>query len=437
MKTLLISALAGVVLLTGCDRGSATDIPDANTQPTASWLSTAANSSTDDLLEQRPAMVYLWAGSGFERQYTAPRGHQFAVADVVNTLRSADGSKSASCFSCKSPGAPMLMAEYGENGFGSKTMAEVGHEMAVSVGCDDCHQADQQSLRLARPFALEAMAKVQQPFAKQNHATQAAQTCGQCHVTYYFQPEQGNRVNIPWIFGNSADQIEKYYDTRRFYDWIHPISGTPMVKARHPDYEQWSRSSHAKLGVTCVTCHMPVKTDANGREYHDHNTANVWDNFDSQCIDCHVSESTLKAKMAKQRQRIDDARSEVEALLVKAHAETGALWRAKVSQAQLTPIQMLIRHAQWRWDFAVSSHGVHAHNPQEGLALLAAAKTQALQARALIAPLLAAQPDLRVRYPDLSSKAAAQQFIGLDMPALEQQKQQFLREQVQDRWPGW
>ena len=30
-----------------------------------------------------------------------------------------------------------------------------------------------------------------------------------------------------------------------------------------------------------------------------------------------------------------------------------------------------IRHAQWRWDFAIASHGVHMHNPTEALQVLA------------------------------------------------------------------
>lgn len=78
------------------------------------------------------------------------------------------------------------------------------------------------------------MAKVHKPFGEQNQSMQQSQVCGQCHVTYYFQPERQDKVNIPWIFGNSADEIEKYYDARQFFEWVHPVSRTPLVKARIP-----------------------------------------------------------------------------------------------------------------------------------------------------------------------------------------------------------
>ncbi|WP_298445113.1 ammonia-forming cytochrome c nitrite reductase subunit c552 [uncultured Ferrimonas sp.] len=439
MKSLF--PIAFLALLSGCSPAESVPSADltqpADTQPTISWQSTSNNDERSDMLAARPQLIVLWSGSGYDKQFSTPRGHQFAIKDVTNVLRTGDGEKSASCWSCKGPAAPAMMAEFGENGFGGKTFGEVGHRMDVSVGCDDCHSPDRKALKLARPFAQKAMAKVQQDFDTMSPAWQGAQTCGQCHVTYYFQPEQDNRVNIPWIFGNDADAIEKYYDTRRFYDWIHPLSGAPMVKARHPEYEHWSRSEHAKMDVTCVSCHMPTQVDDEGREYHSHNTGKVMDNFDSTCASCHASKKSLQAKLSKRKQQIDDARTEVEKLLVKAHAEAGALWRGGVNQTSLSPALMDIRHAQWRWDFAVSSHGVHAHNPSEGLALLATAKRQAQQARATLAVMLSQNPEIEVSYPDISNKLAAQQAMGLDEAALQQQKQRFLDEQVKGKWPGW
>ncbi|QIZ75655.1 ammonia-forming cytochrome c nitrite reductase subunit c552 [Ferrimonas lipolytica] len=436
MKYLFSLALS--FLLLGCNQSEAQKVDQpATLEPLASWESTSGNDERQDMLALRPQLIVLWSGSGYDKQFNTPRGHQFAMKDVTNVLRTGDGEYSASCWSCKGPAAPAMMEQFGENGFGAKTFAEVGHNMDVSVGCDDCHTEDQQGLQIARPFAQKAMAKIQQDFDKQNPAWQGAQTCGQCHVTYYFQPEQENRVNIPWIFGSDADAIEKYYDTRRFYDWIHPLSGAPMVKARHPEYEHWSRSIHAKQDVTCVSCHMPKKVDENGREFHSHNTGNVMDNFDSVCASCHVSKDELVGTLAKRKQQIDDARSEVEKLLVKAHAEAGALWRSGLSQTQLSPVLMDIRHSQWRWDFAVSSHGVHAHNPKEGLELLRVAKRQAQEARAKLQVMLSQNPEVNVEYPDISSKAAAHAATGMDIEALEKQKQQFLNEQVRGKWPGW
>ena len=41
----------------------------------------------DDVLAERPEMVILWAGYAFSKEYNAPRGHMYTVADVRQTLR--------------------------------------------------------------------------------------------------------------------------------------------------------------------------------------------------------------------------------------------------------------------------------------------------------------------------------------------------------------
>ncbi|MDI4745923.1 ammonia-forming cytochrome c nitrite reductase subunit c552, partial [Salmonella enterica subsp. enterica serovar Kentucky] len=40
-----------------------------------------------------------------------------------------------------------------------------------------------------------------------------------------------------------------------------------------------------------------------------------------------------------------------------------------------------IRHAQWRWDLAIASHGIHMHAPEEGLRMLGSAMDKAADAR--------------------------------------------------------
>jgi len=199
-----------------------------------SWLETSEKTERDGKLASYPAAIILWAGSSLAKEYHSPRGHHFAVADITHTLRTGvppkagDKGLSASCWTCKTPDAPRLMNELGIEGFSAKNFTDLGTEINSVVYCTDCHVDGKAELALPRPHAQDAMAKVHLPFDKQNENMKGAQVCGQCHVTYYFQPERSNKVNIPWIFGNSADDIEKYYDTRRFYEWIHPISQTPI-----------------------------------------------------------------------------------------------------------------------------------------------------------------------------------------------------------------
>ena len=56
-----------------------------------------------DVLQERPAMVVLWAGYAFSMDYSAPRGHSYAIRDIHNTLRTGapmtaeEGPQPATC----------------------------------------------------------------------------------------------------------------------------------------------------------------------------------------------------------------------------------------------------------------------------------------------------------------------------------------------------
>ncbi|GIU18195.1 cytochrome c-552 [Shewanella sp. c952] len=405
-----------------------------------SWLETSEQTEREDMLASYPAAIILWAGSSFAKEYNSPRGHHFAVADVTHTLRTGvppkagDKGLSASCWTCKTPDAPRLMNELGIEGFSAKNFTDVGKEVNSVVYCTDCHVDGKAELALPRPHAQDAMAKVHLPFDKQNNNMKGAQVCGQCHVTYYFQPERSNKVNIPWIFGNNVDDIEKYYDTRRFYEWIHPISQTPILKARHPEFEHWSRSKHAEAGVTCITCHMPETTDEQGNSFTSHKVSKALDHFDEVCQSCHKSEKKIISALDKNKATIDAKAREVEGLLVKAHYEAGAAWDAGATWTVMNDAIMAIRHSQWRWDFAMASHGLYAHNPEEGNALLDMALRQVKYARTSLDEILKKFDVKSVNYPDISSKASAHAAVGIELEKLTEAKKKFIKEDVDKNW---
>ncbi|MGI2169122.1 ammonia-forming cytochrome c nitrite reductase subunit c552 [Shewanella sp. MF05960] len=405
-----------------------------------SWQATVEQEEREDMLAQYPASIILWAGSSFAKEYHSPRGHQFAVADVTHTLRTgvaiAEGDKglSASCWTCKTPDAPRLMKEMGIEGYSGANFVDLGREIKSVVYCSDCHVDGSEKLALPRPHAQDAMAKIKLPFDKQDTTMQGAQVCGQCHVTYYFQPEKSNKVNIPWIFGSTADDIEKYYDTRRFYEWIHPISKTPILKARHPEFEHWSRSTHAKKGVTCITCHMPATKDAQGNTFTDHKVAGAMDNFEQTCASCHSSKAAMVKKLDKTKANIEAKARNVESLLVQAHYEAKAAWDAGATWPQMNDSIMAIRHAQWRWDFAMASHGLYAHNPKEGVALLDMATEQITYGREALARVLNQLSVEKVEYPDYSTKEKAHAAIGFIEADAIKAKQAFIKEEVDKHW---
>jgi nitrite reductase (cytochrome c-552) len=93
-----------------------------------------------------------------------------------------------------------------------------------------------------------------------------------------------------------------------------------------------------------------------------------------------------------------------------------------------------IRHAQWRWDYAAASHGGSFHSPVEIGRVISTGITIAQETRIKLARLLASQGfNQEIPYPDILTKAKAQEFIGLDMKKLNEEKQDFLKNIV----PQW
>jgi len=65
-----------------------------------------------DYLEETPANVILFAGYGFSKEYRQARGHLYAIEDVSRTERVGPATP-ATCWTCKSPDVPRMMAELG------------------------------------------------------------------------------------------------------------------------------------------------------------------------------------------------------------------------------------------------------------------------------------------------------------------------------------
>ncbi len=438
VSTILISILGATTCATAIAKADVNEAKFPDQFKT--WAETEEQTEREDMLASYPANIILWAGSSFAKEYHSPRGHQFAVADVTQTLRTGvppkEGEKgtSASCWTCKTPDAPRLIKEMGFEGYSASNFTDLGTEINSVVYCTDCHVDGSADLALPRPHAQNAMKKTGIPFDKQDVSMQGAQVCGQCHVTYYFQPEKSNVVNMPWIFGSDTDNILKYYDTRRFYEWIHPISKTPILKARHPEFEHWSRSKHAEANVTCITCHMPVEENAKGEEFTNHKVDKALPHFDKTCIGCHDSKEEVTAKLDADKHEIETMAREVEGLLVKAHYEAKAAWDAGANWEQMNSAIMAIRHGQWHWDFAMASHGLYAHNPDEGRMLLTRATSQAKMARAVLAQVLEGLKVTKVEYPDISSKESAHAAVGINEAKLSEAKQMFIKDEVEKHW---
>ncbi len=275
------------------------------------------------------------------------------------------------------------------------------------------------------------------PFDKASRKDKQSMVCGQCHVEYYFEKVEGRKgfVKFPWDQGTTVESMEAYYDAIEFADWTHALSKTPMLKAQHPGYETWQLGVHGKNNVTCVDCHMPKVTNDKGRKFTDHKVGNPFDRFEETCAQCHTqSKEFMENLTAERKAKVKELKLKAEDQIVKAHFEAAAAWKAGATEAEMKPILTDIRHAQWRWDYAIASHGVAAHAPDEALRVLGTAVDKAANARVKLAQLLAKKGITEpVALPDISTKAKAQAALGMDMKKMVSDKEDF-KKNVLPKW---
>jgi nitrite reductase (cytochrome c-552) len=259
-------------------------------------------------------------------------------------------------------------------------------------------------------------------------------TCAQCHSEYYFKAtewtdDKGNKktakvVTFPWLNGTSAEDMEAYYDARNFKDWTHKISKAPMLKAQHPGYEIFSTGIHFKSGVTCANCHMP-----NGS----HQVGSPMENMEETCLQCHstdaaVLKEVVKTKLERKEEMMEIAMNSIG----KAHLEAGKAWEAGATEAEMAEILQDIRHAQWRWDYSIASHGSFFHAPEETLRLLGNANNLAQEARLKLAKVLTKHGAGDFVAPDFSTKEKAQKLAGVPLKKLVDEKEAFRKGLLKD-----
>lgn len=412
------------------------------------WLNTADTtfksefngSEAVDVLEARPEMVIFWAGYAFSRDYTTPRGHMHAVEDMTRTLRTGhpgvDGESDiqpATCWTCKSPDVPRMMQAVGVDKFYSSKWSAMGSEIVNPIGCADCHDPETMSLHISRPALIEAFQRQGKDITKATHQEMRSLVCAQCHVEYYFKGD-GKYLTFPWDQGMTMEDAERYYDEANYYDYIHPLSKTPILKAQHPDFETAQQGIHAQRGVSCADCHMPYMSEG-GVKFSDHHITSPLAHIDRTCQTCHrESEEVLRQNVYDRQRKVNEVRNQLEAELCKAHLEAEFAWKKGATEAEMQPVLKAIRQSQWRWDYGVATHGAAFHAPQEITRILSNGLARALQARLEIARVLAKHGHSgQVPLPDVSTKEKAQRYIGLDPAKLAAKKLKFLKT-VAPKW---
>ena len=398
------------------------------------------SSQAVDVLAQRPNMVILWAGYSFSWDYATPRGHQHAVEDVRRTLRTGapgvtEGKEPqpGTCWTCKGPDVQRVMKEQGLANFYKAPWSKWGDQIMNSVGCSDCHDSKTMDLKPARPALYEAWQRVGKDVNKATHQEMRSLVCAQCHTEYYFKGD-GQYLTFPQDSGMTVEAMEKYYDAMNYKDYTHALSRAPILKAQHPGYEIHQMGIHGQRGVSCADCHMPYMSKG-GVKYTDHHIMSPLANIERTCQTCHrQSAETLRQNVYERQRKCNEIRNRVENELATAHIEAKFAWDKGATEAEMKPVLDLLRKSQWRWDFAVASHGAAFHAPQEITRILSHSLDFANQARLKVAKVLARHGFTGdVPMPDISTKAKAQAYIGLDMKQKEADKEKFLNTVV----PQW
>lgn len=387
-----------------------------------------------DILESFPDIVIIWAGYAFSRNYNTPRGHRHAIEDMRKILRTGnpgiggDGDiQPGTCWTCKGPDVPRLMREKGIGAFYGAKWSQWGSEVMNTVGCSDCHDARTMDLKPARPALYEAWHRAGKDVKKASHQEMRSLVCAQCHTEYYFEKDNNQYLKFPQDRGLTCEDAEAYYDSLGFYDYIHPLSKAKILKAQHPGYEMFKQGIHGQRGLSCADCHMPYMQEG-GIKYTDHHVQSPLAKIDRTCQTCHRQDAeTLRQNVYERQKKVYDFAVKVNHELALAHLEAEFAWKKGATEAEMTKTLDDIRKSQWRWDYSLASHGAAFHAPQEVMRLLADAMTYAKDARLEISHVVAKHGFVgTIPIPDVSTKAKAQAYIGLDMKALNQKKQQFL-----------
>ena len=318
------------------------------------------NSYVTNYLEQDPYLVNIYEGYGFAKDYGSARSHAYTLEDVQKTQRP---HAKANCLTCKTPDMHKMIAEQGVSVY-SMPFDEVMAQTTNTISCYTCHGADDGNggqMVVTHQYVNEALGE------NVSEIKAASLSCGQCHIEYYFTPEDSEAM-MPYHSKAemTPEAILAYYDELGFSDWEQPGTGTKMLKAQHPELETYSYGKHAAM-LSCADCHMPVETTENGAQYHNHHLVSPLDSETllAKCAACHGSAENTISLVKGIQEKITARETEVgNKLSGLKDALTAAVSAGKMSEEELDAVRKLHREAQWFFDYCYVENSEGAHNSE-------------------------------------------------------------------------
>ncbi|AKL95661.1 cytochrome c-552 [Clostridium aceticum] len=329
---------------------------------------TFGGSEPYDYLEKYPNLLVLYDGVGFSKEYLRARGHVYALEDVIHTARPKPG---ASCLSCKTPDYVAMINELGSE-VHAMNFEEIAAQAISPISCYDCHKNTPGEPVITRDHLTVALEKVEMDFKMGDL------TCAQCHVEYYLHPET-KEVILPWDNGITVAGMEKTFDDIGYYDWIHPTTGTPLLKVQHPEFETYQGSLHSSMGLSCIDCHMPDMSNDDGDLFSSHHWTSPLKSIQESCMGCHTgTPDALVTRVETIQAEIESTTNQVSDLIVELIDEiTKAVESGEHTEEFLDLARDYHRKAQWRWDFVFVENATGFHNPQFARDTLAEARMYA------------------------------------------------------------
>lgn len=325
-------------------------------------------------LEENPRLRILYAGSPYAQDYNEERGHPWSLQDLLSSDRLGT-QKPGACLSCKSGTAPRFLQQMGTEAFDNARLSSLVEQGAKHpVSCINCHPPKAPDrLRFYLPALREALESRKIDPAQLTDSDLRVYVCAQCHSDYYFRDKTDKTLLLGWRQGTQFAEIEKLYDQMDYADWVHPDTGARLVKIQHPEYELWSSGLHARRGVSCVDCHMPLLR-REPKKVSDHWIRSPLMDVKKSCLSslCHdrYSEGELKREVLLIQKRTYQLKERAETALIDAIQAIKAAVQAGVPEEDLELAREWHRKAHLRWDFIASENSMGFHSPQESARLL-------------------------------------------------------------------
>ena len=258
------------------------------------------------------------------------------------------------------------------------TYAEATKLVNHPVSCIDCHDPATMQLRVTRPAFIEGIKAYKATLGVADYDANRDATaqemrsyvCGQCHVEYYFKgPEK--RLTFPWMKGLKVDDALAHYEEVQHKDWVHAETGTPALKAQHPEFEMFNQGVHARSGVACADCHMPYMRQG-GLKISDHHVRSPLLNINRACQGCHhFPEEEMKARVESIQARFAHSRDVAMNAVVDLINDIKQAKAQGRDDAELAEARSYHRKAGFYVDYVEAENSMGFHAPGEALRILA------------------------------------------------------------------